>query len=80
MGAFRKYIGKRLTTTMSKTTKSTSKFKADDLDAIAAAGDWLLQKQRIGAKAAESWHFGASALAFCHISHCFGSRFARGVL
>jgi hypothetical protein len=50
-----------LTTTMNKSTKSTNKFKTDDLDAIAAAGDWLLQKRRIGAKAAESWHLQGKA-------------------
>ena len=33
--------------------KKTNKFKADDLDAIAAAGDWLLQKKRIQAKVSE---------------------------
>ena len=41
--------------------KATNKFKADDLVAIAAAGDWLLEKQRIGAKAAESWHLESKA-------------------
>jgi hypothetical protein len=38
---------------MNRITKSTNKFKADDLDGIAAAGDWLLQKERIEAKARE---------------------------
>jgi hypothetical protein len=41
---------------MNKTIKSTNKFKADDLEAIADAGDWLLRKKRIADKAAESWH------------------------
>ena len=50
-----------LTTIMNKSTKSTNKFKTDDLDAIAAAGDWLLQKRRIAAKAAESWHLQGKA-------------------
>src|SRR5258708_31670126 len=46
---------------MNKSKKSTNKFKTADLDAIAAAGDWLLQKRRIGAKPAESWHLQGKA-------------------
>jgi hypothetical protein len=38
-----------------KTRKASDKFKADDLEAIAAAGDWQLKKQELDARVTEEY-------------------------
>jgi hypothetical protein len=52
-----------------ETRKVTDKFKADDLEAVAAAGDWQLKKQELDARVTEEYKAAAQATGslFCDL-------------
>jgi hypothetical protein len=49
-----------------KTRKATDKFKADDLEAIAATGDWRIKRKELSKRAAEEYQADSQAAGlFC---------------